>query len=99
MSKTRGDAVGATELPSAPRSAGRFNLAQGAVATTQGVGTALSGLFVDHLAIRRRFSPLPRASIAWAAFVVFIPETRNDGAVERERDAAVALREPAGDGI
>jgi hypothetical protein len=43
------------------RGTGRYNLAQGAIATVQGIGAALSGLaageIVDHFATARRFSP------------------------------------------
>ena len=64
----------------------------------------MSGLFVgvvvDHSGYSAAFFDLAAAAaIAWTTFVVFMPEIRNDGAVERERDAIAALQEPAGDGM
>jgi MFS family permease len=64
------------------RGTGRFNLAQGAVATMQGVGASLSGLtsgvIVDHLGYSAAFLAL--AAAACAAFALLwtaMPETGN----------------------
>jgi MFS family permease len=70
------------------RGTGRFNLAQGAVGATQGIGAALSGLFagaiVDHLGYSPAFLALAgAAAIACAAFALLMPETRN-GKADRE---------------
>lgn len=63
------------------RGTGRFNLAQGAVATTQGIGAAISGLFVgeivDHFGYSAAFFALAAAAtVAWAVFFLLMPETR-----------------------
>lgn len=67
------------------RGTGRYNLALGAVATTQGVGAAISGLFagvtVDRFGYSTAFLALAAAaSVAFAVFALFMPETRSDGA-------------------
>ena len=66
------------------RGTGRFNVAQGAVATVQGVGAAVSGLasgmIVDHLGYSAAFiESAAAAGIALAALVLAMPETA-DGA-------------------
>ncbi|MGD0489675.1 MAG: MFS transporter [Syntrophorhabdales bacterium] len=60
---------------------GRFNLAQGAIATVQGIGASLSGLaageIVDHFGYNAAF--LASAAAAFVALIVFaigMPETR-----------------------
>ena len=67
------------------RGTGRFNLAQGAVATTQGIGASLSALAageaVDHLGYSPSFLILgAAAAIAFALFFLLMPETRNGAA-------------------
>lgn len=62
------------------RGTGRYNLAQGAIATMQGIGAALSGLaagvIVDHLGYRWGFLTLGAlAGIAFAVFLIAMPET------------------------
>ena len=69
------------------RGTGRFNLAQGAVATTQGVGASLSALAageaVDHLGYSPSFFILAGvAAAALVLFFLFMPETRNGPATE-----------------
>ena len=64
------------------RGTGRFNLAQGAVATTQGVGASLSalaaGAVVDHFGYATAFLFLgAAAALAFAVFALLMPETRN----------------------
>jgi len=64
------------------RGTGRFNLAQGAVATTQGVGAAISALAVgeavDHLGYSSSFLILGGAgAVAFVLFFLLMPETRN----------------------
>ena len=60
---------------------GRFNLAQGAIATVQGIGASLSGLAAgeigDHFGYNAAF--LASAAAAFVALIVFaigMPETR-----------------------
>ena len=64
------------------RGTGRYNLAQGAVATTQGVGASVSALVagevVDHLGYSASFLFLAAAAgVACLVFLLFMPETRN----------------------
>ena len=82
------------------RGTGRFNLAQGAIATTQGIGAAVSSLFVGVIVDRFGYSPAFfalafAASIAWAVFVLLMPETREE-AGGREPASASAWRSPPG---
>jgi sugar phosphate permease len=77
------------------RGTGRFNLAQGAVSTTQGIGAAISalvvGVDVDHFGYTVSFLSLgTAAAMAFLVFFVFMPETRDEHALKRG-DAAVAL--------
>jgi MFS family permease len=65
------------------RGTGRFNLAQGAVATTQGIGASLSalaaGVVVDHFGYAVSFLALGgAAAIAFFVFFGFMPETRDE---------------------
>ncbi len=68
------------------RGTGRFNLAQGAVATAQGIGASLSGLaagvIVDHLGYSATFLTFGAAAcVALAALFLAMPETAsNEGA-------------------
>jgi MFS family permease len=78
------------------RGTGRFNLAQGAVATTQGVGASVSALAageaVDHLGYSPSFLILgAAAALAFAVFFLFMPETRNG-----EAGSPLVLERPAG---
>jgi MFS family permease len=62
------------------RGTGRYNLAQGAVATMQGIGASLSGLaaglIVDHFGYSAAFLALgAAASVALAVFALRTPET------------------------
>ena len=62
------------------RGTGRYNLAQGAVATVQGVGASLSGLaagvIVDHLGYAPAFLTFGAAAcVALAVLIVAMPET------------------------
>ncbi len=63
------------------RGTGRYNLAQGAVATVQGVGASLSGLAVGVLVDRAGYTPTflalgAAAAVAVAVFGIFMPETK-----------------------
>ena len=63
---------------------GRYNLAQGAVATTQGIGASLSGLFagvvVDHFGYSTTFLLLGVAAcVALATLWLAMPETADQG--------------------
>ena len=65
------------------RGTGRFNLAQGAVATMQGLGASLSGLaaglIVDHFGYSAGFLTFGAAAcVALAALVLAMPETAAD---------------------
>jgi MFS family permease len=62
------------------RGTGRYNLAQGAVATVQGIGASLSGLaageIVDHFGYSAAFLTLGAAAlVAFAVFALGMPET------------------------
>jgi MFS family permease len=62
------------------RGTGRYNLAQGAVATVQGIGASVSGLvagaIVDHFGYRPAFLALAAvAAIALTVLVIAMPET------------------------
>jgi MFS family permease len=70
------------------RGSGRFNLAQGAVATTMGIGASISALFagemVDHFGYSASFLALgAAAAVAFLVFVGFMPETREEEAGAR----------------
>ena len=74
------------------RGTGRYNLAQGAVATTQGVGAAISGLaagvVTDHFGYSVSFLFLASAAaVALALFLLLMPETRDDQGFAREAGA------------
>jgi MFS family permease len=62
------------------RGTGRYNLAQGAVATLQGIGASLSGLaagvIVDHFGYSAAFlSAGAAAVVAFVLFALLMPET------------------------
>jgi len=62
------------------RGTGRYNLAQGAIATAQGIGASLSGLaageIVDHFGYSATFLALgAAASVALIVFALGMPET------------------------
>jgi MFS family permease len=62
------------------RGTGRYNLAQGAIATVQGIGASLSGLaagvIVDHFGYSAAFLTLGGAAlVAFAVFALQMPET------------------------
>ena len=67
------------------RGTGRFNLAQGAVATMQGVGASTSGLvaglIVDHAGYSAGFLSFGTAAcVALGVLAVFMPETKEESA-------------------
>jgi MFS family permease len=67
------------------RGTGRYNLAQGAIATAQGIGAASSGLaaglIVDHFGYSAAFIVASAiASAALLALAVLMPETRPEAA-------------------
>jgi MFS family permease len=81
------------------RGTGRYNLGQGAIATTQGVGAAISGLAVgvvtDHYGYTAAFLFLgAAAAVAFVIFFAFMPETRDEQAIARERQEAAAAGAP-----
>jgi len=62
------------------RGTGRFNLAQGAIATMVGIGASFSslgaGLVVDHFGYRAAFLSLAAAAtVAFIVFALWMPET------------------------
>ncbi len=74
---------------------GRFNLAQGALATATGVGASLSNLMTGFLVSRAGYQAgfLVLAGIAVAAllvFALFMPETRPGSAPDRPRPPAAS---------
>ena len=71
------------------RGTGRYNLAQGAIATTQGIGASISalaaGVVVDHFGYAVSFLALSAAAaVAFLVFFGFMPETRDEQAIARE---------------
>jgi MFS family permease len=79
------------------RGTGRYNLAQGAVATVQGIGASLSGLaagvIVDNFGYSAAFLAFGvAASVAVAALVMAMPETAPNEATER--DVRLATQRP-----
>ena len=56
------------------RGTGRYNLAQGAVATVQGIGASLSGLVAGVIVDRYGYSA---AAVALIVFAIGMPETAN----------------------
>ena len=76
------------------RGTGRYNLAQGAIATMQGIGASLSGLaagvIVDHFGYSATFLTLGAAAlVALIVFALEMPET-----AERETPKAGAVAPP-----
>ncbi|HEV7479297.1 MAG TPA: MFS transporter, partial [Roseiarcus sp.] len=70
------------------RGTGRFNLAQGAVATTMGIGASVSGLAaglaVDHFGYSVSFLAFSAAAaVAFLVFFGFMPETRDEEAIKQ----------------
>lgn len=64
------------------RGTGRYNLAQGAVATAQRAGGAISGLAAGEITDRFGYSAsflflAGAAAVAWALFFLLMPETRH----------------------
>ena len=83
------------------RGSGRYNLAQGAVATTMGIGASLSALFagemVDHFGYSASFLALgAAAAVACVVFALFMPETRDERASARDSEP-LAIEAAAGE--
>ena len=81
------------------RGTGRYNFAQGAVATTQGGGVSVSALAVgeamDHFGYSATFFVLAAgAGVAFLVFFAFMPETRDEQAMAHGRDDAAAVGAP-----
>ena len=86
------------------RGTGRFNLAQGAVATLQGIGASLSGLvageIVDHFGYSVAFLALGAAAlVAITVFAVGMPETRPGASQGLVRDAPSACVDSRRDSV
>ena len=80
------------------RGTGRFNAAQGAILTAQGVGAALSttlaGLVVVHAGYGAAFLTLAAvATVGLVVFMVAMPETRTDQPAQRDGVAVAAAAE------
>ena len=81
------------------RGTGRYNLAQGAVATTQGIGASISALAAGEVTDRFGYSASflflgAAAAVAFAVFFVFMPETRDEQAIAEARSGAAAAAAP-----
>jgi MFS family permease len=84
------------------RGTGRYNLAQGAIATMVGIGASLSsvvaGEVVDHFGYSAAFLTLGAAAlVAVIVFALFMPETAdrkttNDGSKSEKAVAHIAIR-------
>ena len=75
------------------RGTGRYNLAQGAIATTQGIGAAISalaaGVVVDRFGYAVSFLALGgAAAVAFLVFFGFMPETRGEPAARSAEQLA-----------
>jgi MFS family permease len=82
------------------RGTGRYNLAQGAVATTQGVGASISALaageVVDHFGYSISFLAIGiTALIAFVVFLVWMPETRGRESLASRGGAAAFEAAPS----
>ncbi|MBV8103100.1 MAG: MFS transporter [Hyphomicrobiales bacterium] len=78
------------------RGTGRYNLAQGAVATTQGIGASISALaageVMDHFGYSVSFLFLAAAAaVGFFVFFALMPETRDEQAIAQARQAGTAL--------
>jgi MFS family permease len=81
------------------RGTGRYNLAQGAVATTQGVGASISALaageVTDHFGYSVSFLFFgAAAAVAFFVFFALMPETRDGQAMTSAREEAAAAGAP-----
>jgi MFS family permease len=86
------------------RGTGHYNLAQGLVATVQGIGASISGLvagvIVDHAGYRTVFLTLgSAAAVAFTVFATAMPETApgrvpNAAASRRRRRTWSEVRRP-----
>jgi predicted MFS family arabinose efflux permease len=84
------------------RGTGRFNLAQGAVATTMGIGASVSGLAaglaVDHFGYSVSFLAFSAAAaVAFLVFFCLMPETRDANATDHEAKPVALERAAVGE--
>ncbi len=82
------------------RGTGRYNLAQGAIATVQGIGASLSGLaagvIVDHLGYSAAFLAAGAAALAaLVVFAIWMPETAEAEPGSRGSKTATEQPQPA----
>jgi MFS family permease len=82
------------------RGTGRFNVSQGAIATAQGLGAALSASFAGMLIVGAGYATafLALAAIAAAGFVLYLvamPETRDRAGAAPVRGGAAPVGVPA----
>ena len=78
------------------RDTGRFNVAQGAVITAQGVGAALSTTLAGVVMVKAGYSAafLTLGAVAAAGFAIcwaFLPETRSVGGSRVHKQAGPAI--------
>jgi MFS family permease len=81
------------------RGTGRYNLAQGAVATTQGIGASISALAAGEVTDRFGYSAsflflAAAAAVAFAVFFALMPETRDEQAIAEARSGTAAAGAP-----
>jgi MFS family permease len=84
------------------RGTGRYNLAQGGVATTQGIGASVSalaaGATVDHFGYTAAFLLLAgAAALAFLTFFTLMPEARDGSAPAAESRPGRALQGAPGE--
>ncbi len=81
------------------RGTGRYNLAQGAVATTQGIGASISALAAGEVTDNFGYSVsflflAAAAAVAFFVFFALMPETRDGQAMAEAREEAVVAGAP-----
>ncbi|MBV9752087.1 MAG: MFS transporter, partial [Hyphomicrobiales bacterium] len=79
------------------RGTGRFNVAQGAIITAQGIGaalsTALAGVIVVHAGYGAAFLALSAVAVAGLALYYFVmPETRQAETIKASSKQALTAR-------
>ncbi len=73
------------------RGTGRYNLAQGAIATTQAIGASISALAAGEVTDHFGYSPAflflsAAAAVAFLVFFTLMPETRDEGSIGVARE-------------
>jgi MFS family permease len=78
-----------------PQGTGRFNVSQGAVATAQGIGAALSATLAGTVVVGAGYSAAflalgTVAGLGFLGYLLLMPETRQGGAPDQPRPPASA---------